>query len=197
MTRLIVSLTARLCPKNRRILRNSVNGAVFGVGLLTAMALAAAGPAVAHAAPPTASGPADAQYVELVARHSGQCLDVTGGSVANGTPVIQWPCHGGANQEWVLVPTGTGHYFATVQHSGQCLDVSGASTMPGTPVIQYPCHGGANQQWDRYDLGNGYSIVVAVHSRQCLDVTGGGTRPGTPVIQWPCHRGNNQQWRIG
>jgi poly(3-hydroxybutyrate) depolymerase len=31
---------------------------------------------------------------------NGLCLDVNGGSTANGAPVIVWSCHGGANQRW-------------------------------------------------------------------------------------------------
>jgi hypothetical protein len=37
-------------------------------------------------------------YFEFVARNSGKCLDVTGGSSADGTRLQQWTCYGGANQ---------------------------------------------------------------------------------------------------
>jgi hypothetical protein len=34
------------------------------------------------------------------------CLDVNGGGTANGTGVILWSCHGGANQRWArALPT--------------------------------------------------------------------------------------------
>ena len=42
-------------------------------------------------------------YVQLVARHSGKCLDVTGYSTADGARVIQYACGTGANQQWQRV----------------------------------------------------------------------------------------------
>ena len=42
-----------------------------------------------------ATSPPD-QYVEIVSRNSGQCLDVYGGSTDAAASVIQWTCHGGA-----------------------------------------------------------------------------------------------------
>lgn len=35
-------------------------------------------------------------------RNSGKCLDASGASSADGTPLIIWTCHGGANQQWTL-----------------------------------------------------------------------------------------------
>jgi arabinan endo-1,5-alpha-L-arabinosidase len=34
--------------------------------------------------------------------HSGQCLEVYGASTANGAAMNQWPCNGGANQQWLI-----------------------------------------------------------------------------------------------
>ena len=42
-------------------------------------------------------------YYSLVDQKSGQYVDVTGASTANGAAVIQWPGHGGTNQQWSLV----------------------------------------------------------------------------------------------
>ena len=39
----------------------------------------------------------------LVSRASGKCLDVSGGSLDDGASIIQWQCHGGANQNWRLL----------------------------------------------------------------------------------------------
>jgi type 1 glutamine amidotransferase len=38
----------------------------------------------------------------LVNAQSGRCLDANGGSSADGTALITWSCHGGANQRWTL-----------------------------------------------------------------------------------------------
>jgi hypothetical protein len=52
---------------------------------------------------------ADTGYVQIVAAHSGKCLDVTGGATNEGAPVQQWDCHdpiaeadptAGGNQSW-------------------------------------------------------------------------------------------------
>ena len=41
-----------------------------------------------------------------VARHSGKCLDVSGGPANGGERVIQWPCSGGNNQWWTAQQQG-------------------------------------------------------------------------------------------
>ena len=46
---------------------------------------------------------AGAGYVQIVARHSGRCLDVTGESTADGARVIQYTCGTAANQQWQRV----------------------------------------------------------------------------------------------
>ncbi|MFI6038925.1 RICIN domain-containing protein [Streptomyces sp. NPDC051315] len=39
-------------------------------------------------------------YVNVKSRASGECLDVSGASTANGAAVITWTCSGGTNQQW-------------------------------------------------------------------------------------------------
>ena len=39
-------------------------------------------------------------YNELVAKHSGKCLDAAASSTADAANVQQWSCHGGNNQRW-------------------------------------------------------------------------------------------------
>ena len=39
---------------------------------------------------------------QLINPSSGKCLDATGPSSADGTPLQIWTCGGGANQQWVL-----------------------------------------------------------------------------------------------
>ena len=56
---------------------------------------------------------------ELVARHSGKCLDVSGVSMDDGAPVIQWTCNGGLNQRWTLQPASDGYYNLVAGHSGK------------------------------------------------------------------------------
>jgi len=41
----------------------------------------------------------DGSY-ELVAKHSGKCVDVTGASTAGGAVIEQWTCSGSSNQRW-------------------------------------------------------------------------------------------------
>ncbi len=83
----------------------------------------------------------------LVARHSGKALDVYGALIDDLAPAIQYPAHGGTNQQWTLEPVSGGYVRLVARHSGKALDVAGASVDDGALVIQYTPHGGANQQW--------------------------------------------------
>ena len=80
--------------------------------------------------------------------HSGKCLDVTGASAADGAQIIQYGCHGGPNQQFLLIPKTEGNYTLIARNSGKCLDIAGASQDLRAPLIQWGCHGGPNQQFN-------------------------------------------------
>ena len=65
-------------------------------------------------------------YYQVIAKHSGKCLDVSAASLVNGANVQQWACNGGDNQRWKLVSMGDGYNELVAKHSGKCADVSTA-----------------------------------------------------------------------
>lgn len=73
---------------------------------------------------------------------TGLCLDLEGGSNAEGTAVVQWPCHGGDNQLWYTDsnPIRQGYLYSKVgagtwgsNRYGPALKV--ANTSAGTKVV--------------------------------------------------------------
>src|SRR5438309_3474097 len=52
-----------------------------------------------------------------------KCLDASGGNPTDGTPIILWPCHGGANQQWAVKASGL-----IVGIGGKCFDVRGGGS---------------------------------------------------------------------
>ncbi|KUO19428.1 beta-xylosidase [Streptomyces dysideae] len=143
-----------------------------------------------------------------VAQHSGQCLDDTNLSTANGTQYQQYHCEGGYQQMLDLKPVAgkADTYTIVNQHSGKCLDVNNASTANGAAVIQYTCNSDTNQQFTLRPvtaLGNSKDYqLVAVHSGKCVDVSGISTAAGAKIHQWPCDAASalgtkkNQIWRL-
>jgi hypothetical protein len=136
--------------------------------------------------------------VQLIARNSGECLDVTGVSTTAGTQLQQWSCWGGPNQQWYLTPTADGSYEISSLNSGMAIAVQGASSSAGAPVIQSLYDGSPNQNWLFEPTSSGYYQLVAENSGKCLDVAGGpgATADGIPVQQWTCWGGTNQQWSL-
>lgn len=143
-----------------------------------------------------------------VSENSGQCLDDTNLSTANGNRYQQWNCEGGYQQMLDLKPVSgrTNTYTVVNEHSGKCLDVSGASTADGAVVIQYTCNGATNQQFTLNPvtaLGNSKDYqLTAVHSGKCVDVSNVSTTAGALIHQWPCDPASalgtkkNQIWRL-
>ncbi len=144
----------------------------------------------------SAQAPSLAGSYELIARHSGKCLGVSGASMDDGAPVIQWTCDGGLNQRWRLQPASDGYYNLVASHSGKLLDVTGVSTDDGAQIIQWPANGGQNQEWLPTSLGGGYYTLTARHSGKVLDISGVSTDDGAPAIQWTPNGGENQQWLL-
>ena len=105
----------------------------------------------------------------------GSCVDITGGSSADGTPLELWTCTGGNHQNWVLAHDGT------VRALYKCMTASGGSVQLRT------CDGSAAQQWQR----SGTSLV---NQGRCLDAEGGADANGTALITYACTGGTNQRW---
>lgn len=171
-------------PGNKYIVPTVANGKVF-VG--TTHSVAAFG--LLNPGP----GP-----VQLIARHSGKCLDVAQISKAPDAPLQQWTCWGGPNQQWMLTPTGGGAYRMTSINSGMAVRVWNSSPVDGAPIRQDPYTDKPNEKWVLAPTTSGYYQVVAQSSGKCLDVNGGpaATGNGAGVQQWTCLGGTNQQWKL-
>ena len=154
----------------------------------------------------SASGPAQASHngelVNLIAVHSGMCLDVANESHSNGAALIQWPCKrvfgNLKNQQFTMVPMGAG-YQLIAAHSGKCVDVSEVSTRSGQPVHQWECLGASqrNQIWLLNSIGDSQYQIEAAHSGKCLEVEGGAYGNAARVIQNDCVKWKNGQvWKI-
>ncbi|MDC2960302.1 ricin-type beta-trefoil lectin domain protein [Streptomyces gilvifuscus] len=116
---------------------------------------------------------------------AGKCLDVNGGSSANGTAVDIATCNGSAAQQWSAPSDGT------LRALGKCLDATGRGTANGTRIGIWDCNGGSNQQWQSY--GGGYRNPA---SGRCLDDPESSTADGTQLVLWDCNGGANQQWNL-
>lgn len=144
---------------------------------------------------------------ELVARNSGRCLEVEGGSQAVPMSFQQWDCFGGLHQRFRIVPqAGTDQFEIHSVHvnvpvndgRARCLDVGNQSTADNTPVVQWPCVGTANQQvLLEYVEGSSYDTVVRVkfaHSNKCGAIADGATGNGAKLVQQSCAAVASQQW---
>ena len=75
------------------------------------------------------------------------CLDVRGGTAAEGQPLQLYTCKPNdinkRNQQWYL--SGAIHGLG-----GQCLDIRGGRGYDNSTAQLFPCTGGDNQRWDYY-----------------------------------------------
>jgi hypothetical protein len=115
-----------------------------------------------------------------------KCVDVAGGSSANGTAVQVYDCNGTAPQRWSVTEDGT------LEALGKCLDVAGGETANGTATQLYECNNTGAQQWEARPDGT----LVNEQSGRCLDAQGGSSANGTRLIIWDCHGGANQRWEL-
>jgi hypothetical protein len=135
-----------------------------------------------------------------VDNNSGQYLDMTGASTAQGAYAQQWPYNGGGpNQWWVRFPDDGGYYRILNKNSDLCLGVQGGSTAWGARVVQWACNGNPDQEWAYEFTGsysNGWPVynIVNKNSGLCLGVLGASYAEGAEVVQWGCNGNPDQEW---
>lgn len=118
---------------------------------------------------------------------AGKCLDVAGGSTANGTAVQLYDCNGSAAQQWTVRADGS------VRALGKCLDVTSGSTADGAKTQLYDCNGSGAQRWS-YDAASG--AVLNTAANKCLDVTDNSSANGARAQIWSCTGAANQKWTL-
>ena len=147
---------------------------------------------------------------QLVAGHSGKCLDVYKASKENRASLIEYRCHTDANQRWrvkgypesgtptpppttpsPMPPTSPESFTASLvaDHSGKCADVMRASEQPGARLVQWSCHGEAHQRFTFTPVADGAETytLTNVNSGLCLAVKADG------VTQEVCKDSVNQR----
>jgi hypothetical protein len=134
----------------------------------------------------TLSGSATANPASGVAGGAGGlCLDVRGGTAAEGQPVQLYTCNFTTAQQVTYAGDNT------VRVLGRCLTPNGTGN--GAAVSTTTCTGAAAQTWTRHTNGS------LVHSSgRCLDVPSGNTTPGAVQLQlYDCVSGvAAQTWRL-
>ncbi len=129
----------------------------------------------------------------IINRASGRALDVAGN--ADGSNVLLYDYHGGANQRWDIAQSGTGRFtIRSSQSGGRGLDASW-SPQNGTSVYVWSFWGGDPQNWQIASVGDSrFRINPILDSSRCLDAYG--TANGSDVGLWSYWGGSNQQWTI-
>ncbi|MBF8187387.1 ricin-type beta-trefoil lectin domain protein [Nonomuraea sp. K274] len=117
---------------------------------------------------------------------AGKCVDVAGGSSADGTAVQLHTCNGSAAQRWTRPGDGT------LRALGKCLDVADHGTADGSRLQLWSCTGAANQQWT-HTAGRD---LVNPAADKCADVTGNTSADGTRLQIWTCTGAANQKWTL-
>jgi hypothetical protein len=140
---------------------------------------------------PRVAKPGRAPTFQLVNHRSGQCLDVTGAAMANGTRLDQWPCSGGDWQRFSHDPT-TG-LVRSQRDPRFCLD-NGGVFADRAPVQLWTCSGNANQRFT-IDAAAG-TIAMRTYPVQVLDVKDLSTAAGAAVQTWTGWGGDNQRWSV-
>ena len=150
-----------------------------------------------------ASPPVISQFAStLVAKHSGQCLEVPGNSVTQGIALLQNICNGANAQLFDFIPVAGSLEIYTLKNrnSGLCADIENASLDNRAPLVQSACNGSNSQKYlltPNTTAGAKAFQVLPQHTGKCVDVSGALQTIGARVQQWDCWSGSNQIWTIG
>jgi len=143
--------------------------------------------------PSLGAGPTPTGWVRIANVTTGLVLD-SGGNVASGSVLKQWPYDGSTNLQWQLVDAGGGYYRIVNRTNGMVAD-SWGNTANGASVMQVAWNGGNNQQWRLNNLGNGRYQIVNRGTGTALDGAGN-TTSGSTVVLWTPNSSTNNQWTI-
>jgi len=140
-------------------------------------------------------GSSTGSYYKLVNRNSGKVLGVLGGSLSDGTNVVQWSDTGSADQAWHVTVLANGNRVLTDRNSGDALGIWQSQTADGANAVQWVDNGSTDQQWQLVATGSYYKLRN-VNSGKVLGVLQGSTADGARAVQWTDTGALDQQWQL-
>ncbi|MEV6400219.1 RICIN domain-containing protein [Streptomyces sp. NPDC051907] len=170
--------------------------AALAVGASAAALIGSA--TTAHADQSMARAAADgASFVRLQAEHSGKCLTIENGSLADRTRAVQSTCDDSlAYQLFRLVPTGSATFEVRAKHSGRCL-----STGPHYEweTGQEWCFDSSSQRWSVIMVEVAkevYELRPVDAPDYCLTVHDASLNDGVGAYIGRCSGITASRWRI-
>ncbi|NUT48336.1 MAG: pectin esterase [Saccharothrix sp.] len=142
----------------------------------------------------TAATPVVGATYTIAVTHSGKCLDVPNGDVAERVKLHQWTCWNGTMQQWTLRDAGSGRFLIANVATNKCLDIPYGATTQLLQVEQTGCWGGEMQQWRLVASGSGTYQMINHQSGLCLSNLGAGKEDGVAIVQETCTANTNKQW---
>jgi len=130
---------------------------------------------------------------------SSMVMDASGASTATGGKIIQWPAHGGTNQQWRLTKIADNVFTMVNVNSGLCLDVPDQSTTNGIQLQQWTCTGATGQQWAADLVGSltgSQYVLENINSGLVVGVAGSSTASGAQVVQLSGTSASSQVWTV-
>ncbi len=132
----------------------------------------------------TGSGPLASGAYKMLARNSGEALDVGNQNTANDSTLDQWPYNAGLNEQWIATYLGNNAYSFIGRQSGRALQVMNAQTINGAGVELMDYTNGNNQQWTLTPASGGYYTLMNVNSGKMMEVANNSTVNFAPINQW-------------
>lgn len=96
------------------------------------------------------------------------CVDVAGGSNANGANVQLWSHNGANSQKFYITEESSGQWSIMSVSSDKYIDVKGGGTAVGTNVQQYSDNDSRSQRWKVTEYG-----TTVIDGKECTVVTFG------------------------
>ncbi|UQA95694.1 RICIN domain-containing protein [Streptomyces halobius] len=173
--------------------------AAFAAGASAAALIGSASSAQAAQPTPRASTAAPS-VVQFQNEHSGKCLTIAGGRLANGANAVQETCADGAdNQAFELIHAGKATFMVRARHSGKCLEVENGGKGPGANVQQWWCVNVPHQRWQliMVDVANKlYELRPAHVDNRCAGIAMSSKDDGANTLQWTCNQTTPEHWRL-
>jgi Ricin-type beta-trefoil lectin domain len=135
----------------------------------------------------------------------GKCMDVASGQTSIGTPIVQFRCHGGTNQQFELADAAGAYKIVSKLDRSKCVGFSENFADSGVLLRLVSCDA-LQSRWymNSSDLRANpaqvrFMSALGSHNpsgRGCVDVASGLNWDSLWLQVYDCHNGPNQQWTV-